>query len=77
MDKFLLPQNTLEGSCGILKILKILKQRRSGGKGWCDGIKSQAGLLYSDDVCLMASSEEDMKVIMENKCVLSQKDYNI
>ena len=28
--------------------------------------KSQAGLLYADDVCLMASSEEDMKVIMNN-----------
>ena len=27
--------------------------------------KSQAGLLYADDVCLMANSEEDMKVIME------------
>ena len=24
--------------------------------------KSQAGLLYADDVCLMASSEEDMKL---------------
>ena len=33
-----------------------------------DGImewKSQAGLLYADDVCLMASSEEEIKVIME------------
>ena len=33
-----------------------------------DGVmewKSQAGLLYADDVCLMANSEEDMKVIME------------
>ena len=33
-----------------------------------DGImewKSQAGLLYADDVCLMASSEEDIKVIIE------------
>ena len=32
-----------------------------------DGVmewKSQAGLLYADDVCLMANSEEDMKVIM-------------
>ena len=30
------------------------------------------GLLYADDVCLMASSEEDMKVIMEkvNECVV-------
>ena len=27
--------------------------------------KSQAALLYADDVCLMASSEEDMKVIVE------------
>ena len=39
-----------------------------------DGVmewKSQAGLLYADDVCLMANSEEDMKVIMEkvNECV--------
>ena len=34
--------------------------------------KSQAGLQYADDVCLMASSEEDMKVIMEkmNACVV-------
>ena len=33
-----------------------------------DGVmewKSQAGLLYADSVCLMASIEEDMKVIME------------
>ena len=40
-----------------------------------DGImewKSQAGLLYTDDVCLMANSEEDMKVIMGkvNECVV-------
>ena len=27
--------------------------------------KSQAGLLYADDMCLMANSEEDIKVIME------------
>ena len=38
-----------------------------------DGVmewKSQAGLLYADCVCLMASSEEDMKVIKErvNAC---------
>ena len=34
--------------------------------------KSQAGLLYANDVCLMASSEEDMKIIMDkvNACVL-------
>ena len=33
-----------------------------------DGVmewKSQAGLLYADDECLMASSEEVMKVIIE------------
>ena len=40
-----------------------------------DGVmewKSQAGPLYADDVCLMASSEENMKVIMEkvNECVV-------
>ena len=40
-----------------------------------DGVmewKSQAGLLYADDVCLMGNSEEDMKVIMEkvNECVV-------
>ena len=40
-----------------------------------DGVmewKSQAGLLYADDMCLMANSEEDMKVIMENinECVV-------
>ena len=39
-----------------------------------DGVmewKSQAGLLYAEDVCLMANSEEDMKVIIEkvNECV--------
>ena len=34
--------------------------------------KSQAGHLYACDVCLMASSEEHMKVIMEkvNECVV-------
>ena len=34
--------------------------------------KSQAGLLYIDDVCLMASREDDMKVIIEkeNECVV-------
>ena len=40
-----------------------------------DGVmewKSQAGLQYADDVCLMANSEEDLKVIMEkvNECVV-------
>ena len=40
-----------------------------------DGVmewKSQAGLLYADDVCLMANSEEDIKVIIEkvNECVV-------
>ena len=40
-----------------------------------DGViewKSQAGLLYTDDVCLMVNSEEDMNVIMEkvNECVV-------
>ena len=35
-------------------------------------LKSQTGLIYTDDVCLMASSEENMKVIMEkvNECVV-------
>ena len=34
--------------------------------------KSQTGPLYADDVCLMANSEGDMKVIMErvNECVV-------
>ena len=34
--------------------------------------KSQAGLIYAEDVCLMANIEEDMKVIMEkvNECVV-------
>ena len=34
--------------------------------------KSLGGHLYADDVCLMVSSEEDMKVIMEkvNECVV-------
>ena len=40
-----------------------------------DGVmewKSQAGLLYADNVCLMTNSEEDMQVIMEkvNKCAV-------
>ena len=40
-----------------------------------DGVmewKSQARLLYSDGVCLLASSKEDIKVIMEklNECVV-------
>ena len=40
-----------------------------------DGVmewKSQAGLLQADDVCLMANSEEGIKVIMEkvNECVV-------
>ena len=40
-----------------------------------DGVmewKSQAELLYADDVCLMGSSEEGIKVIMEkvNACVV-------
>ena len=44
-----------------------------------DGVmewKSQAGLLYADDVCLMANIKEDMKVIMEkvNECVV---DYGL
>ena len=32
----------------------------------------KSGLLYADDVCLMANSEEDLKVIMEkvNECVV-------
>ena len=30
--------------------------------------KSQAGLLYTDDVCLIASSEEDMEKV--NACVV-------
>ena len=33
-----------------------------------DGVmewKSQAGLLYADDVCLMANTEKDLKVIMD------------
>ena len=34
--------------------------------------KSQAGLLYAYDVCLMINSEDDMKVIMEKvtECVV-------
>ena len=41
---------------------------KDGAMEW----KSQAGLLYAHDVCLMAGSEEDMKVIMEklNACVV-------
>ena len=41
---------------------------KDGAMEW----KSQARLLYADDVCLMANSEEDMKVIMKkvNECVV-------
>ena len=33
----------------------------------------EAGLLYADDVCLMANSEEDIKVMVEkvNECVVN------
>ena len=39
-----------------------------GVKEW----KTQAGLLYADDVCLMANSEKHLKAIMEkvNECVV-------
>ena len=42
-----------------------------GKDGVMEG-KSQVGLLYTDDVCLMARNEDDMKVIMEkvNSCVV-------
>ena len=42
------------------------------GKDGLTEWKSQAGLLYADDVCLMARSKEDIKVIMEkvNQCVV-------
>ena len=45
-----------------------LRKTNNGVIEW----KSQAGILYADDVCLMASSEEDMKVSMEkvNACVV-------
>ena len=35
-------------------------------------MEESVGLLYVDDVCLMASNEEDMKVIMDkvNECVV-------
>ena len=66
------PLSPLFFSQGIRKGDKQLckwSQIWSGGKGWW---KSQAGLLYADDVCLMDNSEEDMKVIMEkvNECVV-------
>ena len=44
-----------------------------------DGVmewKSQAGYLYADDVCLMASSEENMNVIME-KVNASVVEYDL
>ena len=34
-----------------------------------DGViekKSQAGFLYADDVCLMASNEQDMQMMFDN-----------
>ena len=41
--------------------VKYAVVRKDGVMEW----KSQTGLLYVDDVCLMANSEQDMKVIME------------
>ena len=46
-----------------------------------DGVmewKSQAGLLYADNVCLMASNEEDMNVIIEkvNECIV-EYDFKV
>ena len=48
--------------------VKYVVVEKDGVMEW----KSQAGLLYADDVCLMANSEEDLKVIMEkvNECVV-------
>ena len=42
------------------------------GKGGVMEFKNQAGFLYADDMCLMASSAEDIKVIMEKvkQCVI-------
>ena len=42
--------------------------------------KSQAGFQYADDVCLTASSEEDMNVIMEKiksklVCINGEKSW--
>ena len=47
------------------KQLCTWSQLCSGGKDGVMEWKSQAGFLYLDDMCLMANSEEDMKVIME------------
>ena len=30
--------------------------------------KSQAGFLYAEDVCLMASNEQDLQMIFDNLC---------
>ena len=55
---------------------QIFRQQEMSGKrvesNYCIKVEEQAGILYSDDVCLMASREEDMKVIMEkvNECVV-------
>ena len=40
--------------------------------------KRQAGFLYADNVCLIASREEDMRVIVEkvNKCAKCN-DYDL
>ena len=38
-------------------------------------MEEKAGLLYADDECLIANSEEDLNVIMENvnECVVCNK----
>ena len=39
-------------------------------------VKSQAGFLYADDVCLMASNEQHLKTIFDNisRCI---KEYGL
>ena len=56
---------------GISNCVHGVKYAVVGKDGFMEW-KSQAGLLYADDVCLMANSEEDMKEIIEkvNECVV-------
>ena len=65
---------TLDLGKAVLCHLSFLTYVRQLGKVMSNcihGVK-YAGLLYADDVCLMMSNEEDMKLIMEkvNECVV-------
>ena len=54
--------------CNCVHGVKYTVVGKDGVMEW----KSQEGLLYADNVCLMTSSKEDTKVIMQevNACVI-------